>query len=265
METYKLLEPADFLPEHLAFIEKAKSSIQFLSEQSNDMLGIKDINSQHIISTDAYAKIVALKKGNEVEGRMDLDMPCQGTAEYAHQYVAEDKGLLSHLDIDKQISVLNIHHYGDGLKARVFKKKVLHYEPTKSILGTVYSGHDVELRDFISVIPNFIIQFGATGSIKVIDSADTSDLNLNEYEQEICFLFLLKWEPRQIAEFMNVFRPGKEAQTEDSIIKYKKFICHKLNIPCNAENLRDYLVSINFHNNIPKGFYNQIIGSTFIG
>lgn len=245
-------------------IEQAKHSIKFLSQQCNDILGIKDINSRHVISTNAYAKIVALKNGVEVEGKLDFDMPCQGTAEYAPQYVKEDQELLNALNVHKQISVLNVHHYSDGLKARIFKKRILHHEPTKSILGTIYSGYDVELKDFVSLIPNYIIQFGSTGSLKVIDYSSTDKLNLNEYEQEICFLLLLNWTPRQIAEFMNIFKPENSERTLDTIIKKKNYICQKLGIPNKTECLCEYLVSINFHSNIPKSFYSRIVGSTIL-
>jgi hypothetical protein len=262
METYKIVKPAEYLPEHSNFIENFKYSIQLLSTQTNNIIGLKDVDSKHIISTNAYAKIVALKNGIEVADRTDFDMPCPGTVQYAHQYVQEDQALINSKNIGIGISVLNVHNYSDGLKARVFKKHILHHVPTLSILGTIYSGYDVELKDFVNIIPNYIVQFGLTGSLEVINNLNAGNLPLNDYEQEICFLLLLNWEPRQIAELMNTLRPRNSSRTADTIIKKKNYICQKLHIPFNrTSDLCNFLVSKGFHTKIPQSFYSRIVGS----
>ena len=141
---YKIILPKNFTNEHKKYLEKFKSHVSAASE-FGFMLGAKDINSKHIIATNAYANIVGLKHGNDVEARFDKDMPCEGTAQYAENYVEEDLSLINSLDVNKNISILNIHNYNDGLKARIFKKRLLFHKDSQSILGTIYSGHDVEL------------------------------------------------------------------------------------------------------------------------
>jgi hypothetical protein len=161
---------------------------------------------------------------------------------------------------------LNVHHYTDGLKARVFKKRVLFHEETNSILGTMYSGHDVELKDFVNIIPNYVIQFGALGNKEISHINSEEVLPLNDYEQEICFLLLLNWNFNQISDFMNQFRPDRTTRSADTIIKKKNYICQKLLLETNrTSDLCEHLVSVGFHHKMPSSFYARIIGSKVLG
>lgn len=264
MTTYSIVTPENLTQAHIAYIESFKNSIELISKQTDIILGAKDVNSKHIISTNQYAKIVGLKTGLDVSGRYDKEMPCDGTAQYADIYVKEDLQLINTLNPNSGISILNVHNYSDGMKARIFKKHLLKHHESKSILGTVYSGHDVALKDFINIIPSYIIQFGATGSIESISNNHLIDgvHKFSNYEQEICFLLLLNWDFKQIATFMNQFRPDKHIRTADTIIKKKNYICTKLKLNNNKLNeLRDFLVSVGFHNKMPSSFYNRIVGS----
>jgi hypothetical protein len=264
MDNYSIVLPENFSAEHKDYIEKFKNSIEMISAKTDIILGVKDVNSRHIISTNQYASIVGLKSGNDVANRLDQEMPCDGTRQYADCYVQEDVSLMNTLDINKSISVLNVHNYNDGLKARIFKKHILSHEASRSILGTIYSGHDVELSSFLNIMPSYIIKFGATGSVESINSKTLINgvYKLNNYEQEICFLLLLNWDFKQIAQFMNQYRPAKMERTADTIIKKKNYICGKLRLVTNqVDELRGFLVSIGFHNKMPDFFYNRIIGS----
>ncbi len=263
MNSYKIITPELFTQEHLNYIDDFKKSINMISLQSDLILGAKDTNSRHIISTNSYATIVGLTNGNDVANMLDKEMPCENTAQYADCYVQEDKSLLDSLDPTRGISVLNIHNYSDGLKARVFKKHILHHKPTNSILGTLYTGYDVNLQNYLSIIPSFIIRFGITGSFEAIDKNTTiNDFSLTDYEQEVCFLILLNWDFKQIADFMNQTRPEYTNRSSDTIIKKKNYLCNKFNLKStNIENLQEFLVSIGFHNKMPFSFYNRIIGS----
>lgn len=73
---------------------------------------------------------------------------------------------------------------------------------------------------------------------------------------------LLNWEFKQIADFMNKTRPLSSPRVADTIYKQKNAICRKLNIyPTYPQNLLEFLVSIDFHNNISNSFFNHMIGS----
>jgi len=215
VNSYKIITPELFTQEHLNYIDDFKKSINMISLQSDLILGAKDTNSRHIISTNAYAIIVGLTNGNDVANMLDKEMPCENTAKYADCYVQEDKSLMDSLD------------------------------PTRGI------------------IPSFIIRFGITGSFEAIDKNTTiNDFSLTDYEQEVCFLILLNWDFKQIADFMNQTRPEYTNRSSDTIIKKKNYLCNKFNLKStNVENLQEFLVSIGFHNKMPLSFYNRIICS----
>lgn len=262
---YKLIDKKHYSNEHITYIDEFRRMINYLSANTDIIMGAKDINSCHIISTNEYAKIVGLKKGNEVIDRMDKEMPCEGTAQYAETFIAEDKSLIDTLDVRKGISVLNIHNYSDGTKARIFKKYMFKHEPSQSILGTIYTGYDINLTDVLNIVPNYITRFGATGSIESINHNYRiyENIKLTNYEQEICFLLILNWDFKQIASFMNIFRPEKKGITADTVIKKKNYLCNKFGLRSTlVSELRDFLVSINFHSKMPVSFYNTIIGSS---
>jgi hypothetical protein len=261
---YRLIKPEKFSLEHINYIENFKQMIKMLSINTDVIMGAKDINSRHIVSTNEYARIVGLKKDADVADRLDKEMPCEGTVQYADQFVQEDRLLMESKDIKKGLSILNIHNYSDGTKARIFKKYMLKHEQSESILGTIYAGYDVNLTDVLNIIPNYIIRFGATGSIEAINNNTkiVNNTTLTNYEQEICFLLLLNWSFKQIADFMNFFRPIKTQRTMDTIIKKKNYICQKLGLASTIlSNLQEFLVSINFHNKMPASFFKIVIGS----
>jgi hypothetical protein len=218
---YKIVKSNEFTLEHLNYIDHFRKSISLVSGQIDIILGAKDVDSRHIIATDSYAQIVGLKSGNEVSDRFDRDMPCDGTAQYAESYVKEDLFLINSLSPEKSISILNVHNYSDGLKAIVFKKRILCHNNSNSILGTVYSGVNVELKNILSIIPSYIIKFGAAGSLSIGNQPFSKNIDLTDYEHEICFLLLLNWELKQIANFMNEIRPCKNKRSSNTIIKKK--------------------------------------------
>lgn len=264
MTDYKIIPPREFSFEHIQYINNLSRAIKLVSDNSNDIIGFKDVNSVHVSCSSQYAKIVGLTNAQDISGRSDFDMPCSGTTQYASQYIEEDRALIYNKKINVITSVLNIHHYSDGLKARIFKKRLLFHEATHAILGTMYSGNDVEIKNFLNIIPSYIIQFGALGSME--SSSGINEIGLNNYEQEICFLLILNWDFKQIATFMNEFRPELTTRTADTIIKKRNYICHKLSIDSNmTSDLCEYLVSIGFHNKIPVSFYSRIIGSKVLG
>ncbi len=66
MINYKIVKAPDFLPEHLAYIEKFKSVIELISSKSNEIMGLKDVRSNHLVGSDFYAKIVGLQNAQDV-------------------------------------------------------------------------------------------------------------------------------------------------------------------------------------------------------
>lgn len=267
---YSLVSPEQYSPDQLSLVMSFKESVRMISDQAQGViLGVKDIHSRHIISTNEYAHIVSLPSGEEVAGRMDRDMPCAGTAQFAECYVAEDQSLLACGDMFRSIDVLNVHQYADGLHARVFTKHLLKHQPSRSVLGVIYSARDMKIDDILGIIPNYITEFAVAGcSIeKTLGSSRYGEVKLTEYEQEICFFLLLKWGFGQIAEFMNKYRPTLDGKLRvaDSIIKGKNRICAKMNLPTTrVGDLREALVVLGMHRKIPGSLFDRLIGSTLI-
>jgi len=259
---YSLVPSHTLTDEHKLYIDELKRNVSFIS-QTNVIFGAKYIDSMHIVSTDAYAKLVGLEHGEEVENRFDRDMPCEGTAEFAEHFVREDHDLITNPDINKNISILNIHNYSDGIKAMVFKKNILKHHPTKSILGLLYSAYEVELNRFFMLIPNYIGEFGTGCSMESTGGRIKIDnVRLTEKDHEICFLLAMNWDFKQIADFLNKYRPNKIPRTADTIYKSNNRICEKLCLPGNsAAMLREKLVSMRVHTRIPRSFFDLIIGS----
>ncbi len=267
---YSLVSPEQFSPDQLALVESFTESVRMISDQAQGMiLGVKDIHSRHIVSTDGYARIVSLHSGEEVTGRMDCDMPCSGTVQFAECYVAEDQSLLACGDMYRSINVLNVHQYADGLHARVFTKHLLKHPPSRSVLGVIYSAREMKVDDVLGILPNYITEFAVAGCSleKTPGGYLKGEVKLTEYEQEICFFILLKWSFGQIAEFMNKYRPALDGKIRvaDSIIKGKNRICAKMNLPTNrVGDLREALVVLGIHRKIPGSLFDRLIGSTII-
>lgn len=263
---YRLVSPEMFTREQKQFVDKFKELICSISSQTDLIFGAKDIHSKHFMSTDSYAKLVKLNSGHEVTDRFDRDMPCDGTAEFAHCYVQEDQALLRQPDIDKKISVLNIHEYGIGIRALVFDKQIMKHQPSRSILGTIYRAREIEIANFFALLPNYAREFGIGCSVENCSGElNIDNVRLSDYEHEVCFLLIMNWDCRQIADFLNKHRPGVTARSADTIYKCKNRICNKLGIAnCSSANLREMLVSIGAHRKMPKLFFSQILGSKLI-
>ena len=89
--SYRLVEPEDFTEDQQSFIEDFSQTVEVASSNSNIIMSTKDIRSCHLVASDAYARIVGLSRGKDVGGRMDRDMPREGTAAFADCYVREDR------------------------------------------------------------------------------------------------------------------------------------------------------------------------------
>lgn len=262
MNHYNLIDPTCYEKYHISFINQISSSIRLLSKTNSIIMGIKDINSRHIIATDKYARTIGLVKGTELCGRFDKDLPCESIARYSETFVAQDLELLKSFDVNKTVTALNIHNYSDGFRSRIIKKNLLIHQKSKSILGVLYHGYDIELSDILNILPACFLR--SNKEPYLLANRYDNKINLTEYEKEICFLILQNWDMKNIADFMNQTRPLKINRSADTIVKKKNYICHKLGLnSILLESLKSYLIANNLHKKIkmPNSFYSRIIGS----
>lgn len=260
---YCLVTPESFTAEHRRVVEEFRKSVLVVSSHTDMILGAKDVNSRHLISTDSYAHIVGLRKGVEVSDRFDREMPCEGTARFADCYVREDEELLNSGDINRKTSTLNVHQYTDGIKARIFDKFIMKHHESRSILGTVYCSRDIEISNFFALIPNYFLEFGTGCSVeKVTGKLIVGNARLTEYEQEICFLLILNWSYKQISSFLNKYRPQSTERTADTIYKCMNRICEKLGVSGrSSSHLREMLIGMGMHRKMPRSFFDRLVGS----
>jgi hypothetical protein len=259
--SYQTVSPENYTEEHKEFIGSFKDTVNLISRQTDLVFGCKDIHSKHIISTDKYANLVALPRGGDVTGRFDREMPCEGTAQFAEDFVDEDQEVLSYKDVNRKKSVLAVHEYATGLDALVFNLYPLKHDPSQSVLGVIYAAHKIELSNFLTMIPNYFLEFGSGGSIEKTDGAlKIGDAEFTEYEHEVGFLLTMNWSFKKIASYMNQHRPLSQARTADTIYKCRDRMCLKLN--CSSAILRDTLIGVvGMHRKMPHSFYNRLIGS----
>jgi transcriptional regulator with XRE-family HTH domain len=256
---YKLVSPEDFTEEQKEFIKSFQDSVNIISSQTGLVLGFKDIHSKHVMSTDAFAHLVALPHGRDVAGRFDRDMPCEGSARFAEDLVNEDRELLSRKDPNRKKSIINIHEFATGPDAFICDKYPLKHQPSHSILGVIFIGNKVEISNFFTLFPNYFLKFGMGASIEIVNEPlEVGGAQLTEYEHEICFLMTLGLSFNQIACFMNT--PGSLSAMRDpgAIYECKERIHQKFNCP--SSSLRELLIEEGIHKKIPSSFFNRLMG-----
>jgi hypothetical protein len=157
--------------------------------------------------------------------------------------------------------MLNIHNYSTGLEALISYKFPLIHQPSQSILGIVGIAHKIDLSCFFNLIPNYISEFGVCGNLEnVHGTLKIGNINLTEYEHEVCFLLTtMNLSYKQIAYFMNKYRPTAIQRTADTIYKCRDRVCEKLD--CEPRHFQDRLIGMNLHNKIPSSFFNRLIGN----
>jgi hypothetical protein len=257
--SYSLVHPAQFTEKQKRFIERFCCSIAIVSSRSRTIVGAKDIESRHLVSTDAYAQIVGLTMGGDVTGRFDRDMPCQSTAQFADCFVREDRTLLSHRDPKRTTSVLNMHEYSNGLKTLVFDKLVLKHHPSKSILGTIYAAYEIDMSRFFSLLPTYTFEFGLGCSIERTDGRSVANnVVLTDFEHEIAFMLAINWTLEQITDFVKAHRPQHDTVVISTIRAISEKLCGEF---LGALQVRDKLVELRVHQKMPRAFFNHIIGA----
>lgn len=256
---YSIVEPGNFTEEHQSFIDQFAQTIEIASSRSALIAGAKDVRSCHLTASDRYGRTVGLSRGKEVSGRMDRDMPCEGTAAFADCYVREDRRLLEAGDTGALKSVLNIHRYKTGSSALVFDKFLLNHHPSRSVLGIVYCAYETDLDRFVSLFPDYWAQFGFGCSIERAEGEIVDGVGrLSEIEYEIAFLLALGLDTKAIVGFFRRLRPSRVADVGTSLFS----IADKMAAAGVAvASIRDRLILARVHQRIPASFFARVTRS----
>ena len=255
--SYSLVEPEHFTEEHQSFIERFGRTIEAGSSNSNIITSTKDVRSCHLAASDAYARLVGLSRGKDVVGRMDRDMPCDGTAAFADCFVREDRRLLESGDIRAMTSVLNIHEFERGLGALVFDKFSLKHRPSKSILGVINCAYQANLERFVALFPDYWSQFGLGCSIERTECEVIEGIGpFPEAEYEIAFLLALGHDAPSIAGFLHRLDLPAEAYVDTAVSSITDRMVHA-GVP--VANIRDRLIEARVHQRMPASLFDKVV------
>lgn len=254
---YSLVEPEHFTEEHQSLIERFARTMEVASSSSGVIAGAKDVRSRHLAATDRLGEIVGLHRGKDVAGRMDRDMPCEGTAAFADCFVREDRRLLESGDVRALTSVLNIHWYATGLGARVFDKCVLKHRPSESVLGVVYCAHEADLARFTALFPSYWSQFGLECSIERTECEVIEGIGpFPEAEYEIAFLLALGYDAQSITGLLHRLDLPTEAYVDTAVASITDRMVHA-GIP--VAGIRDRLIEARVHQRMPMSLFDKVV------
>jgi hypothetical protein len=250
---YHLISPDAYTGEHRCFLEVVKESIDVVAAQTSLILGAKDIHSRLIISSQVHSAEAA-RFANEPGAN---PIVCDEE---------EDQALLRQPDINKKLSVLSIDPCRSGCNALVFEIQLLKHHPSHSILGTIFNAREIEIPNFFSFIPSCVLEFGTNCRIENSQGASAiGTVRLSDYEHEVCYLLTMNWSCKQIAEFLNTYRPKSVPRGVDTIYKCRNRICDKLGlVEYSTAGLREHLISLGMHKKMPQSFFKHILGSKLI-
>jgi hypothetical protein len=154
--------------------------------------------------------------------------------------------------------MLNIHEYATGVASFRSDKYPLVHEPSQSILGNTFVMCAADLSYFFTLLPHYLREFGVNGNIESVnDSSDMNGISLTEYEHEVAFLMTMNWSYKQIAQFMDKYRPRTLPRTPDTIYKCRDRVRDKLD--CEPWELRDKLIEMGLHRKMPRSFFDRLI------
>ncbi len=251
--------------EELAYFNEQKSLISSLNKLNPGLIaGIKDVDSVHIISTDAYAKCVGLDNGTEVFGRTDFDMPCEGTSSCAEQYQNEDKIVFS---TAKGIQTSNCHLYSTGIEMQVYTKTPIIFK--NKILGLFYSA---DRQQFLPPEIGLLIQKFGNNSLKIIskehifkDKNGYSYKFASDFQLELCFYVMLGYSDKEIVKLLESSRKFPEINT-NKVVQSRRQICERiLNLDgLMSDLMRSKLEAIGFTKTIPSSVYKEKFHSNSI-
>jgi hypothetical protein len=238
-----------------------------LSTHTRCIVGAKDRDSRHVTSTDAYAALVGLRKGSDVCGRFDCDMPCEGTARFAEAYVAEDLEVLARADAGASTATLrtvNIHRYDTGLAAWMFEKRALFDGRQAHAIGTIYTAHQIDPDRLLALLLGGTEQRSIAGSLRFVEgSLSLGAARLTTHEHEIAYLLGLGWTASDIKRLLDHIRPpGSTPRGIDSVYKCRARICAKLDAAdLGAKAFREMIVATGIGASFPASLIEARVGS----
>lgn len=261
-QNYQVVMPQNYTPEHQRHIENAKHIVNNCSKLLPKLpMGLMNTELKGIIATNFGAQICGIKSGNDYAGMDYKDCPIDEIAEQAEQINTMYATFVAQSNPAAETSVLNIYNYANGLTALLSTNKLFCHHPSQSILGVASSYTTIEFKALRNAVSEHLLRFGAVGSKTVGRRSPIAGVELSNYEQELCFLLLIRWNADKIADFMNDLYRKTPPYSAKIIRANKNAICRKLQLPnTKLSTLLEYLVATEFHHNLPQSFCQMHVG-----
>jgi len=192
------------------YLEKYMSYIHTF--KANEIYGIKDTSSTHLLSTTGFAKMVGLKNSKDSFGKKDKEMPCK-TAEFADVFNIQDR------EVEKTRSekiILDIHEFSTGFGMVQTIKSPIINPTTQNVLGTIFRASNFTISSQLKIIMELHgKKFSHTSSMTISNAY--KKLNLSNLEQEVLFCICLGFgSKKSIANFLS-FIHEKEISSETTV------------------------------------------------
>lgn len=246
-----------------AYVARFKRAVALISEQTPLALGVKDTESRHITGTDAHGRLVGLRRGPDAEGRLDADMPCEGTARFATSFMAEDRAVMAGVK-GASMRILNVHEFSTGFGAVITHKSQLRDPETGRVLGAIFCCHEVDLAPLLAYLPRNGNDAALGCSARIVEGEQRfGSIALNEQEHEICFLLAAGWNGGEIAALLDRTHPGPRRRDAAGIDRLRGRLCDRLGIPgLDLRAFREMLISAGQGSRMPASLVRHLIGSS---
>lgn len=208
----------------------------FYLHYHNSIAGIKNKNSVHLATTDAYAKLVGVCK-ERIIGHSDIGIASFTSNEHKLNFHRQDRVVEQTKKIHK---FLNIQNYSSGFDAFIFVKSPLINPFTKNVVGTKYVCE--------KLIVQHIKHFFINNNVLVLD---LNIIKFSERETEILFFMVLGFNNhKQIALLINLFK-NDDRLTHDNV-RYSVKRMLKITGCFQSDDLLDCLAQSNYSFLMPK-------------
>lgn len=213
----------------------------------NEIAGVKDTASRHLITSDGYADLLGIAK-EDIVGRSDVDILCPISKEFKPVFQQQDR----EVEKDRQThKYLDIHCYKNGLEVFVFTKKPIINQVTNNVLGTIYIGSKLRFDNVKQIV-----------YISKLKKIDLSELVFSEREAEILFCYyhgLINY--KKIAYVINSFK--RNALLNENKVKYVAKRILQLTNTITMEDAIEILAASGYVFSIPRNLMKS--GSYFLG
>lgn len=217
------------------FLKKVVETVRFITTVSpKQMIGIKDIQSNHIYCSDYLLQIMGITEKEAIGNKVHLSL-YDNDPDFEKIIVDEDQKIMqSH----ESQTFLKINKFKNGLIPYFCQKSPLINPETNKAEGIMTQGYEIGLTHF----QNHFLK-------KSSELKSTTDIHLTKREKQVIYFFMSHLSSQEIAEILSKMEEKSISKsTIDSVFNeqlYSKFKVY------NRPDLYKKLQEAGFENKIP--------------